>query len=181
MFSKLRSFAERHYRKFVVTGAVVGGAVLLKRYAERKFIEWQEKEMNQLLERSKKQQHFESTEVTCNRTITSVMLKVESTIASCLDSDNITHLLKNKAPNKKELWDQLKVIAFSRIIAHIYSNSLLVILMRTQVHVLGAKLYMANKNPDDADLELNPDLQSKFLSASNHFLTTGIEQLCEVL
>ena len=180
MFSRIRNFAERHYKKFVLTGAVVGGAYLLKHYAERKFYEWQEREMDQLLERSKKQQHFESTDRTCNITISSVMMKVEAQIAKSLDSDEITLLLKNKAPNKKELWDQLKVIAISRIVTYIYANSMLVILLKTQVHILGANLFKANKYPENPDLELSPDLQNEFLSASNHWLTVGTEQLCEV-
>jgi len=164
-----------------MVSAVAGSAYLVKHYAEKKFFEWQEREMEQLLERSRKQQHFESTERTCNLTVTSVMLKVESQISRTLDSDAITLLLKNKAPNKKELWDQLKVIAFSRIMAHVYSNTLLVVLLRTQITILGANLYKANKHPEDDSLELSPNLQNQFLSATNHWLTTGVEQLCELM
>ncbi|EFX72227.1 hypothetical protein DAPPUDRAFT_59197 [Daphnia pulex] len=178
MFSKLRSFGVRHHRKFIVFGALVGGGVLLKRYAEKKLIEWQETEMNQLLERSRKQQHFESTERTCNMTITSVLPQIQLAIGRSLDSDSITLLLKQKAPNKKDLWEQLKVIAFSRVISYVYGNAILAILLRAQVNILGAYLYLANQNPSKPDLELSPEAQSQFLSASNYWLSTGIEQFC---
>lgn len=181
MFSKLRSFTERHYRKALVLGALVGGGILLKRFAERKLIEWQEREMSQLLERSRKQQHFESTERTCNMTITSVLPQIQSAIGKSLDSDSITLLLKQKAPNKKDLWEQLKVISFSRLICYIYGNSILTILLRTQVNILGAYLYLANQNPSKPDLELSPEVQSQFLSTSNHWLTVGIEKFCLVI
>lgn len=180
MFSKLRSFGVRHHRKFIVFGALVGGGVLIKRYAEKKLIEWQETEMNQLLERSRKQQHFESTERTCNMTITSVLPQIQLAIGRSLDSDSITLLLKQKAPNKKDLWEQLKVIAFSRVISYVYGNAILAILLRAQVNILGAYLYLANQNPSKPDLELSPEAQSQFLSSSNYWLSTGIEQFCLV-
>jgi len=180
MFSKIREFARRHHRKFLVLGAVVGGGVFLKRFAEQKFLQWQEKEMNQLMERSRKQQHFESTERTCNLTITSVTPQLQTTLSKTLDSDSITLLLKNKAPNKKDLWEQLKIIAFSRIVSYIYSHTMLVILLRTQVNILGAYLYRANQNPSDVELELDPDVQNQFLSASSFSLSSGTEEFCQV-
>ncbi|KAK4009944.1 hypothetical protein OUZ56_019088 [Daphnia magna] len=178
MFSKLRSFAVRHHRKFFIVGALIGGGVLLKRFAEKKLIEWQETEMNQLLERSRKQQHFESTEKTCNMTITSVLPQIQLAIGRSLDSDSITLLLKQKAPNKKELWEQLKIIAFSRVMSYIYGNAILAILLRAQVNILGAYLYLANQNPSNPDLELSPEAQSQFLSSSNYWLSTGVERFC---
>lgn len=180
MFSRFRGFVERHHRKFFIVGALVGGGIILKKYAEKKLIEWQEAEMNQLLERSRKQQHFESTERTCNMTITSVLPQIQLAIGKSLDSDSITLLLKQKAPNKKELWEQLKIIAFTRILCHVYGNSLLAILLKTQVNILGAYLYLANQNPSKPDLELSPETQSQFLAASNHWLSTGIEKMCMV-
>jgi len=181
MFSKIREFAQRHQRKFLFAGVMVGGGILLKKYAEQKLLNWQEKEVNQLLERSRKQQHFESTEKTCNVTIGSVIPQVQTTLSKALDSDSITLLLKNKAPNKKDLWEQLKIISFSRIISYIYSHTMLVILLRTQVNILGAYLYVANQNPSNPELELNPELQNQFLSASNFSLSTGMEQFCSMV
>lgn len=181
MFSKIRDFAQRHQRKFLVVGAMVGGGIFLKKYAEQKFLQWQEREVNQILERSRKQQHFESTEKTCNLTIGSVIPQVQTTLSKALDSDSITLLLKNKAPNKKDLWEQLKIISFSRILSYIYSHTMLVVLLRTQVNMLGAYLYVANQNPSNPDLELSPELQNHFLSASNFSLSTGMEQFCLVI
>lgn len=180
MFSRVRNFFQRHQRKFFVLGILVGGGIYLKRYAERKFIEWQEREMNQLLERSRKQQHFESTERTCNVTITSVLPQLQTSIAKTLDSDSITLLLKQKAPNKKDLWEHLKVLGFSRVVSYVYCNSALTILMRTQVNILGGQLYLANQNPSNSELELSPEGQSLYLSASNHWLTIGIQEFCLV-
>jgi len=178
MFSKIRDFAQKHHRKFLFAGVMVGGGMFLKRYAEQKLLQWQEREVNQLLERSRKQQHFESTEKTCNITIGSVIPQVQFTLSKALDSDSITLLLKNKAPNKKDLWEQLKVISFSRMISYIYSHTMVAILLRTQVNILGAYLYVANQNPSNPELELGPELQNQFLSASNFTLSTGIEQFC---
>lgn len=87
MFSKIRSFIARHHRKFIVSGVVIGGAFILKKYAEKKIVEWQEKEMNSILERSRKQQHFESTEKTCNLTITSVVPKLQNSISNVVNSN----------------------------------------------------------------------------------------------
>ena len=42
--------------------------------------------MNSILERSRKQQHFESTEKTCNLTITSVVPKLQNAINNLVNS-----------------------------------------------------------------------------------------------
>ena len=80
MFSKIRSFFFKHQRKFFLAGVVIGSGILIKKYAEKKLLEWQESEVNSILERSRKQQHFESTEKTCNATITSVVPKLQNTL-----------------------------------------------------------------------------------------------------
>lgn len=154
---------------------------MIKKYAEKKLLEWQESEVNSILERSRKQQHFESTEKTCNATITSVVPKLQNTLMNSLDSDSITLLLRQKTLNKKqklELWEQLKVIAFTRVTCQVYTNVMLAILLKIQINILGAYLYQANQKPSNSELELCPEAQSKFLSSSNYFLTTGSEQFC---
>ena len=80
MFSKIRSFLAKHQRKFFLAGVVVGSGIIIKKYAEKKIMEWQESEVNSILERTRKQQHFENTEKTCNLTITSVVPKLQNAL-----------------------------------------------------------------------------------------------------
>lgn len=109
VFSKIGGFLNRHRNKFFVGGVVVGGSILLTRYAQYKLKEWQQNEAKEFLERTRKQQHFESTERTCNQTILSLITALNESLTKCLNTDEIIEELRKNPDNKLELWDKLKV------------------------------------------------------------------------
>lgn len=109
VFSKIRNFLHRHRNKFIIGGVVVTSSVLLMRYAQQKLREWQEKEAKEFFERTRKQQHFESTERTCNQTILSLMTTLNEALAKAVNTEQVVEELRKKPENKVELWDKLKV------------------------------------------------------------------------
>lgn len=111
VFSKLRDFFGRHRGKFIVGGVLVGGSILLTRYAQQRLKDWQERETRDFLERTRKQQHFESTERTCNQTILSLSGTLFKTLNSAMDTQIIINELKSNPENanKLELWNRLRV------------------------------------------------------------------------
>lgn len=112
VFSKMKDFISRHRTKFVVGGVIVTGSILLTRYAQQKLREWQEQEAKEFLDRTRKQQHFESTERTCNQTILSLMSALKESLNKIMDTEGLIVKLRNKPENKLELWEQLKVMYF---------------------------------------------------------------------
>lgn len=109
IFSKIRDFLNRHRNKIVVGGIIVSGSILLTRYAQQKLREWQEKEAREFLERTRKQQHFESTERTCSQTVVNLMVSMIESLAKVVNTEEIIEELRKKPENKVELWEKLKV------------------------------------------------------------------------
>ncbi|XP_049886167.1 peroxisomal biogenesis factor 3 [Pectinophora gossypiella] len=175
MFSSFKSFLHRHKRKFIVTGAVFGGLYLLTNYAQRKLREWQENEAKKFFEMTRKKQHFESTERTCNQTILSLSKIVSESILSVLNTEEIVQKLQENPENKLELWEQLKIMIFTRICVLVYALCILQVTLRVQLNIIGGYLYRDSVH-DEQSL-IDSDLQAKYLSLCHHFVGPGVEDL----
>ncbi|CAG4959980.1 unnamed protein product [Colias eurytheme] len=175
MFSSIKNFLHRHRRKFIVTGAVFGSIYFLLSYAQKKLREWQEKEAKKFFEMTRKKQHFESTERTCNQTILSLSKIVSENILSILNTEEIVQKLHDNPENKLALWEQMKVMIFTRICVLVYALSILQVTLRVQLNIIGGYLYR------DSVLEVEPlidgNLQAKYLSLCHHFVGPGVEDL----
>lgn len=177
MFSSIKNFLHRHKRKFFITGALLGGAYILTSYAQKKLREWQEKEAKKFLEMSRKRQHFESTERTCNQTILTLSKILTENILRELNTEEIVQKLQENPENKLELWEQLKIMIFTRICVIVYALCILQVTLRVQLNIVGGYLYR------DSVHEQTPivvgDLQAQYLSLCHHFVSNGIETLIE--
>ncbi|KAJ8882684.1 hypothetical protein PR048_014496 [Dryococelus australis] len=178
MFSSIRGFLSRHKRKFIISGVVVGGAVLAVKYIGYKLEQWQEKETKEILERAQRHSHFESTERTCDQTIMSLAPVVQETIVSLTETENIVEMLKTAAPSQKlELWAQLKVLAFTRACVLMYGGVMLVVTLRVQLSLIGGYMYQDHTGP----VRVSSALQESYLSLCHHFMSHGIHKLCTLI
>lgn len=109
VFSKIRGFFSRHRNKFIIGGALITGTVILTRYAQQKLRDWQENEAKEFLEKSRKQQHFESTERTCNQTILSLINNLNEALLLEINTEEIVAKLRSNPDDKLQLWEDLKV------------------------------------------------------------------------
>lgn len=175
MLDGIKDFLRRHKRKFIVTGAVFGGIYLLTSYAQRKLREWQEKEAKRFFEMTRKKQHFESTERTCNQTILSLSKIVTESILSILNTEEIVQKLQENPDNKLALWEQLKIMIFTRICVLVYALSILQVILRVQLNIIGGYLYRDSVHEEDSLID--GDLQAKYLSLCHHFVDGGVEDL----
>lgn len=175
MFSAMKNFLNRHRRKFLIGGVVVAGGMLTLRYAQRKLIEYQEAKAREFIERTRRTQHFESTERTCNQAIMGLAPNIIDRILKNLDSDHIVAELRNNPNNKIFLWNKLKVLAISRLCALVYACSMLVIALRVQFNILGGYLYKDAINNDE---KVTAELQQSYVALIQHFLSNGCDSLC---
>ncbi|CAG5928476.1 peroxisomal biogenesis factor 3 [Menidia menidia] len=182
MFSSVWNFIKRHKRKFIFTGAVVGGVYLLGKYAQMKIKEIQEKEATEYIAQARRQFHFESNQRTCNMTVLSMLPPLKEAIVTHLNSENLTALLKTKPANKLEIWEDLKIISFTRTIVAVYSTCMLVVLLRVQLNIIGGYLYLDNSAGKSAMTPLAPpDVQQQYLSSIQHLLGDGLTELMSVI
>ncbi|XP_046474770.1 peroxisomal biogenesis factor 3 [Neodiprion pinetum] len=176
MFSRLRGFLYRHRRKFVVSGILVGGIIVATRYTQRKLREWQESETRMFIERTKRQQHFESTERTCNQTILSLAVGLRDTVTSTLNTETIVNKLRHGSNDKIALWNELKVLALARSAALIYSSTMLVATLRIQLNLMGGYMFRDSKNQNE-QAKIDGAMQERYLSICEYFMSEGAVKL----
>lgn len=182
MFSSVWNFVKRHKRKFIFTGAVVGGVYFLGKYAQKKIREIQEKEATEYIAQARRQFHFESNQRTCNMTVLSMLPPLREAITNQLNSESLTSLLKAKPANKLEIWEDLKIISFTRTIVAVYSTCMLVVLLRVQLNIIGGYLYLDNAVGKNSTTPLAPpDVQQQYLSSIQHLLGDGLTELMTVV
>ncbi|KFO12179.1 Peroxisomal biogenesis factor 3, partial [Balearica regulorum gibbericeps] len=85
--------------------------------------------------------------------------------------------------NKLEIWEDLKIISFTRSIVAVYSTCMLVVLLRVQLNIIGGYIYL-----DNAALCKNgttplapPEVQQQYLSSIQHLLGDGLTELITIV
>lgn len=170
MLSRLRGFVTRHRRKFIVTGVVIGGTFLIIKYAQRKLIEIQERQAHEFIEKQRRMQHFESTERTCNQVIIGMSTELINAIIEECSTTELLEKLRDNPSNKLELWEEMKIVAFTRLTTFIYATSMLVVTLRIQLNLLGGYLY---KDITTEQKKITDETKQCYLSLIRHFLHDG--------
>uniref|UniRef100_A0A4W5JN71 Peroxisomal biogenesis factor 3 n=1 Tax=Hucho hucho TaxID=62062 RepID=A0A4W5JN71_9TELE len=178
MFSSTWNFLKRHKRKFIFAGAFVGGVYILGKYAQKKIREIQEREASEYISQARRQFHFESNQRTCNMTVLSMLPTLREAILHHLNSESLTTLLKSKPANKLDIWEDLKIISFTRSVVAVYSTCMLVVLLRVQLNIIGGYLYLDNSVSKSGMMPLAPpDVQQQYLSSIQHLLGDGLSEM----
>ncbi|XP_011196365.2 peroxisomal biogenesis factor 3 [Zeugodacus cucurbitae] len=179
MFGRLRDFVTRHRRKFIVTGVVVGGTYVAIKYAQKKLIEYQKRQAREFFEKTRRMQHFETTEHTCNKVIIGMGTELYAAIIRECNTDALLEQLRQNPTNKLELWEEMKIVAFTRLTTFIYASSMLVIALRVQMNLLGGYLYQ------DVTMErkqIAEELKQQYLSLIGYFIHDGgLSELIRVI
>lgn len=195
MFSRIRGFVNRHKQKFLVGGIVIGSVVFLTRYTQRKLREWQEKEIRDMLEKTKRQQFFTSVEKACSKMITGLAVFLRQTVVNLLDTTSIIEKLRNNdnkngtvegkselQVNKLTTWNELKIITITKSVLLVYSYAMMLTLIRIQFSALGGCLYKDYKDLQNFDDEaLEKTVQAKYLALSYYFVSHGTEKLRNII
>lgn len=178
MLSSIRGFINRHKKKFIVTGCVVGGTMIIFHYARKKLQEFQENQAKEFIEKTRRLNHFESTELTCNQAIIGLSSNLHAEIMKLLDTNEILGKLRKNPENKIELWENLKIISFTRLTVLIYATSMLVITLRVQLNILGGYLY---KDSITTDTKISDEIRQSYLSLIQYFLNEGLQELVKLI
>ncbi|KAM8946284.1 peroxisomal biogenesis factor 3 isoform 2-T2 [Pelodytes ibericus] len=173
------NFLKRHKRKFMFFGAFAGGVYILGKYAQKKIREIQEREAAEYIAQARRQYHFESNQRTCNMTVLSMLPALKETVMQQLNSESLTSLLKSRPANKIEIWEDLKIISFSRSIVAVYSTCMLIVLLRVQLNIIGGYIYLDNSSvgKNGTTLQASPEVQQQYLSSIQHLLGDGLTEL----
>uniref|UniRef100_A0A8D0AX02 Peroxisomal biogenesis factor 3 n=1 Tax=Salvator merianae TaxID=96440 RepID=A0A8D0AX02_SALMN len=145
--------------------------------------EIQEREAAEYIAQARRQYHFESNQRTCNMTVLSMLPTLRDALMYQLNSESLTSLLKNKPTNKLEIWEDLKIISFTRSIVAVYSTCMLVVLLRVQLNIIGGYIYLDNAAvcKNGTTLLAPPEVQQQYLSSIQHLLGDGLTELITVV
>ncbi|EAT36113.1 AAEL011781-PA [Aedes aegypti] len=179
MLAAIKDFFYRHRRKFITTGVVLGSGLFLIKIIQYKLREFQERQAKEIAEKFKRMQHFESTERTCNQTIVGLSPTVSEKALKDLSTSEVLEKLRSNPDNKLDLWDELKILAFSRIVTLVYASSMLAVTLKTQINLLGGYLYKDTMGQDDKQITV--DIQTTYLSMIQYFMGEGLDRLMAVV
>ena len=184
MWDSIKSFLRRHRRKFFITGAIVGGVYLLGRYARWRFAEWQRQQEMEYVEQARKQHHFESNLRTCTITFYSLVPSLRDSLMEKLNCEAITAKLRERPSNKLELWEQLKVLSFTRTVASVYSSCMLFVFLRVQLNIVGGYMYLDSlvvngEGSNGKKVHIAEGLQKRYLALVTYLLGDGLDFLIE--
>ncbi|ERE63886.1 peroxisomal biogeneis factor 3-like isoform 1 [Cricetulus griseus] len=116
-------------------------------------------------------------------TVLSMLPTLREALMQQLNSESLTALLKNRPSNKLEIWEDLKIISFTRSILAVYSTCMLVFLLRVQLNIIGGNIYLNNATvgKNGTTVLSPPDVQQQYLSSIQHLLGDGLTELVTVI
>lgn len=178
---------QRNRRRIVVGSGLAAGGILLYKFAERKLEEFRETEAQETLKRARKQHHFDSNQRTCNMTALSMAPTLGDALKTKVDTEKLTALLHSKPDNKLQIWEELKVLGFTRTMSAVYASCLLVVTLRVQLNILGGYMYLdAIEGHNHLGIVqkvpvATQQVQQRYLSAIQHVVQDGLDEIVSLV
>lgn len=183
MLYRVWNFVKRHKKKFIFTAVVLFGGRYFYSYVWKKLKEFQDQEAADCLEHARRQHHFDNNQRTCNMTVLSMLPTLRERLVSLLNTEEITELLKSNPTDKVQLWEDLKLLSFTRVIAVVYTCTLMCMMLRVQLNIIGGYMFVDNMKQhkgisSNTAVPVTPTpVQEKYLSLIRDFFEKGVESL----
>eukprot|EP00794_Sanderia_malayensis_P017936 gene17936-19725_t len=152
MWSWVKSFAQRHKRKLISAGFVIGGIYAAGKVVKWKLSELQERQAEEYAKQGKKQFHYDSNQETCIRTFKQLMLVLRDKVQESLDTDEVISFINLKAKKDKvELWEELKIKSFTKAIVSVVSCCILYGFLKVQMNIISGYMFVESiESTEDA-------------------------------
>jgi peroxin-3 len=192
----VRGLWRKHRRKILVTTTCLGsGYLLYKLYNAhtRKLADLErelanERENDEIIKTQMKA-HFDNIQMIADTTtLPHAIHHLSSRVVEEIDVSSIMDKLsKGKGiliPSEKlQLWNELKILSFTRMVLSLWSVTMLSLYIRVQVNILGRHLYIDTARGlgsshllDELDL-IERDDEQKFLTSADFLATSGMPSL----
>ncbi|VVA98080.1 unnamed protein product [Arabis nemorensis] len=193
---RIQGFWRKHRRKILVTTTCLGsGYLLYKLYNAhtRKLADLEqelakERENDEIIKTQMKV-HFENIQMIADTaTLPHAMHHLSSRIVEEIDVSSIMEKLSKgkgmlSATEKLQLWNELKILSFTRMVLSLWSVTMLSLYIRVQVNILGRHLYIDTARGlgsshllEELDL-IDRDDEQKFLTSADYLATSGMPSL----
>ncbi|KAL1221643.1 Peroxisome biogenesis protein 3-1 [Cardamine amara subsp. amara] len=192
----VRGFWSKHRRKILVTTSCLGSGYLLYKLYNvhtRKLADLErelanERENDNIIKTQMKA-HFENIQMIADTTtLPHAMHHLSSRIVEEIDVSSIMDKLSKGRgiliPSEKlQLWNELKILSFTRMVLSLWSVTMLSLYIRVQVNILGRHLYIDTARGlgsshllEELDL-IDRDDEQKFLTSADFLGTNGMPSL----
>ena len=123
---------------------------------------------------------FEEVTRKCSLTVVNICKKIEKILDEEFSSSQILDQLNmcTDGDKKIELFNELKLTIFNRILSEVYIFSLFTGLWKVQISIVGAYVYLDIKNRTNL---MEKSKQLEFLELSSFFCNRGLYQLLDVV
>ncbi|CAN6930341.1 unnamed protein product [Brassica oleracea] len=193
----VRGFWSKHRRKvFVTAGCLGSGYFLYKLYNShtRRLADLQRQLANDREHdeniKAQMKAHFENIQMIVDSTTLphamrclSISIREEIDVSSVMERLNRGKGVLSQS-EKLHLWDQLKILSFTRMVLSLWSVTMLSLYIRVQVNILGRHLYVDTARALDTSSHLLEELdlidrddEQKFLSSADFLVTNAMPGL----
>ncbi|KAF0700360.1 Aste57867_9110 [Aphanomyces stellatus] len=186
------NWAGQHQTLLVGTGVAVAcgaGAYYMVHRVMNEAENMTKQMQRQILERQRLSVHLRRTEEECKAAFLRFLPSMKTRIYKQLDLEGIVESLKLLDKSEKEtrdvLWEDAKLIGFTRLYTSIYAFCLLHVLMHCELLIIGRETFEKAKVKSESKDETTDDdtketlvLQHQFLSSTmEYFFATGLPKL----
>ncbi len=177
------SFVRRHRRHLAAVGVAAGALALSVKVMEVSLCRWRERHHHRALERTKKCHHFESTESTAMATLRSLFPALSHQVDDYFDTQGLVRSLQSCSGQQKvQMFRHLVTQSVGACATYVYTGVVLALLIKTQMSVLGGRLYretvdFALAGGGSCRSALSQPVQEAFLSLAQKFISTGVREI----
>lgn len=140
---------------------------------------------------AKKQFHYESNQKTCIDTFMHLMVPIRNKIFESLKIEDITDALSNNPENKLDLWEELKLLGFTRTMVSVIGTCTLYVFLQVQMNIIGGYMFLENSELSGDTTEISEvvrtmemeepisNLQKEYLNNVRYFFEEGIWKMID--
>jgi len=216
----IKTFVQNNRKKIIMTTGIFGGVYLIGRFAKGKLVELQQTMALDQITRENIKKRYQRNQFDCLTTTANFLPILLEEISSTYNVEIITARLQHtkntniqinpenpeqdleqiqrlEKKTKRELWEELKIMSFTRLIASVYIINLISLFTYLQINLIGRYVYIDSvitlnhnktdnnnsvkeKTPsDDSAQGLSTEIQAKYLAFSYYLIHVGWKKLAE--
>ncbi|ORX55879.1 Peroxin-3 [Piromyces finnis] len=222
LIETIKKFVQNNRKKIFVTTGIFGGVYLIGRFAKGKLVELQQTMALDQITRENIKKRYQRNQFDCLTTTANFLPILLEEISSTYNVEIITAKLQHtkntssqinpedpeqdlekiqklEKKTKRELWEELKIMSFTRLIASVYIINLISLFTYLQINLIGRYVYIdsvitLNHNKtesnsstsereknlsDDSTKGLSTEIQAKYLAFSYYLIHVGWKELAE--
>lgn len=168
-------------------------------YVARRYIAYKSQKVHQNLSIYRKQRLYELLEESFEADFAKWYQLMKETIKQTLDAEKYADLLKKGEGDRMAHWDEMKLIAFANILTLVHGASMLTVVLRTQLNVIGGLLFQqqdkcplgmediegggdaSSPSSHDGAFVLTEQVQEEYMMLTRYLCTDGVQRLAELM